>query len=385
MNLDLRSQSLVDGLSVEASAGTGKTYSITALVTRELVADPTLSIGEVLITTFTRNAAAQLRERMRRMLVAAEGALRGPAAPTDEFLASLRDLGDPADGAARIRRALATFDAANIMTIHQFCSIVLKAASQPVGAGGDDVPVSRLVAQAVNDELVGLMGSPAEPGSATAYLQDHLDPVGAAGVVTACLAHQRATPLLVTGASDASGAMRGKVERELRGFVEAAAGRVRATLRTEPSYDELVRRANEILGGGEHESVRAALAARFRFVLVDEAQDTDGAQWEILGAIFRRSRSLQAQDADDQLPERRGRRRRAQCAARRGAVRWRDGRPADRVRAGAGQGRGRARAGRAPRHPRVHRRLRRHRRTDRPHRPGGVARAAAVVGGRDHP
>jgi exodeoxyribonuclease V beta subunit len=287
MNLDLRSQSLVDGLSVEASAGTGKTYSITALVTRELVADPTLSIGEVLITTFTRNAAAQLRERMRRMLVAAEGALRGPAEPTDEFLASLRDLGDPADGAARIRRALATFDAANIMTIHQFCSIVLKAASQPVGAGGDDVPVSRLVAQAVNDELVGLMGSPAEPGSATAYLQDHLDPVGAAGVVTACLAHQRATPLLVTGASDAGGSLRGKVERELRGFVEAAAGRVRATLRTEPSYDELVRRANEILGGGEHESVRAALAARFRFVLVDEAQDTDGAQWEILGAIFR--------------------------------------------------------------------------------------------------
>lgn len=287
MTLDLGTQSLEHGLSVEASAGTGKTFSITALVTRELVVDPTLSIGDVLITTFTRNAAAQLRERMRRMLVAAEGALSAPSAPSDEFLSSLRELGEPPAGAAAIRRALATFDTANIMTIHQFCSIVLKTASLPVGAGGDDVPLPRLVAQAVNDEFVGLMGSQAPTGSATKHLQGQLDPARAAAVVMASLAHPHAQLLMVTGAEEAGSIVRPSLERLLREFVGSAAARVRAELRKEPSYDEMVRRAREVLCGGGHESVRAAIADRFRFVLVDEAQDTDGVQWEILGSLFR--------------------------------------------------------------------------------------------------
>jgi len=293
MNLDLRTQALVHDLSVEASAGTGKTYSITALVTRELIADASLSIGEVLITTFTRNAAAQLRERTRRMLVAAEAALLASSAPSDDFLASLRDLGDPSEGVSRVRRALAAFDSANIMTIHQFCSIVLKTASVPVGAHGEDVPVSRLIAQAVNDEHVGLMGSSASPDSAAGHLREHLDPAGAALVVAQHLAHQRARLMLVTGAEDVNVAQRSAIERALCEFVEAATARVRTTLRTEPSYDEMVRRAYEVMCGGEHESVRAAIAERFRFVLVDEAQDTDGTQWEILGSIFRDPSSRQ--------------------------------------------------------------------------------------------
>jgi hypothetical protein len=52
---------------LEASAGTGKTYSITSLVLR-LVAEQRVPLDRVLIVTFTRAAAAELRGRVRERL-----------------------------------------------------------------------------------------------------------------------------------------------------------------------------------------------------------------------------------------------------------------------------------------------------------------------------
>ena len=58
------------GTVVDASAGTGKTYAVAAHVTLALATDATLGIGKILVTTFTRNAAAELRDRVRRRIVA---------------------------------------------------------------------------------------------------------------------------------------------------------------------------------------------------------------------------------------------------------------------------------------------------------------------------
>ena len=67
--LDLQSHVLVNGHVIEASAGTGKTYSVAALVVRELAENEDLRIGNILITTFTRAAAAELKSRIRLRLV----------------------------------------------------------------------------------------------------------------------------------------------------------------------------------------------------------------------------------------------------------------------------------------------------------------------------
>jgi len=75
-DLNLITDPLVNGLVVEASAGTGKTYSVAALVTRELATREDLRIGDILITTFTRNAAAELRDRVRARLVDTANQLR---------------------------------------------------------------------------------------------------------------------------------------------------------------------------------------------------------------------------------------------------------------------------------------------------------------------
>ncbi|MEO8161449.1 MAG: UvrD-helicase domain-containing protein, partial [Arenimonas sp.] len=52
---------------IEASAGTGKTYTLATLVTR-LVVEQGLRVGEILAVTFTEAATQELRKRIRLRL-----------------------------------------------------------------------------------------------------------------------------------------------------------------------------------------------------------------------------------------------------------------------------------------------------------------------------
>src|SRR3954462_6955065 len=84
---------LPQGITVlEASAGTGKTYTIAALAAR-YVAEGT-PLDRLLLVTFTRMATGELRERVRERLVRTEQgldrALAGaPAAERDDVVALL--------------------------------------------------------------------------------------------------------------------------------------------------------------------------------------------------------------------------------------------------------------------------------------------------------
>jgi len=76
-DFDILNPKLVNGTVIEASAGTGKTFSVASIVTRAIALDENVRIGNVLVTTFTRNAAAELRDRIRRRIVSTEAQLRG--------------------------------------------------------------------------------------------------------------------------------------------------------------------------------------------------------------------------------------------------------------------------------------------------------------------
>ena len=135
---------LPTGVTVlEASAGTGKTYTIAALAAR-YVAEGT-PLEQLLLVTFTRMATGELRERVRERLVAAEQgldrALAGAAAdatrssrcsPTGRRTRSR-------ERRERLARALADFDAATIATTHGFCQEVLGG----LGVAGDVEPRRR--------------------------------------------------------------------------------------------------------------------------------------------------------------------------------------------------------------------------------------------------
>jgi hypothetical protein len=129
---------------LEASAGTGKTYTIAALVAR-YVAEGVATLDEMPVITFSRMASQELRERVRSRLVAAERALSEPAGipAGEEFLELLCGVGasELHERRRRIAEALADFDGATIATTHQFCQLVLRS----LGVAGDSDAATTLV------------------------------------------------------------------------------------------------------------------------------------------------------------------------------------------------------------------------------------------------
>ncbi len=124
---------------LEASAGTGKTFTIAALTARYVAEG--LPIDRLLVITFTRMATGELRERVRERLVTAFDGLTallesGVAVSAGDEVLELLATG-PTDQVAlrrdRLGKAIADFDAATIETTHGFCLQVLYG----LGTAGD--------------------------------------------------------------------------------------------------------------------------------------------------------------------------------------------------------------------------------------------------------
>lgn len=110
---------------IDASAGTGKTYTITALVVR-LLLEKRLTIQQILVVTYTEAAAADLRIRIRDMLVTARSCFAGHGCG-EAFLAELHEtIADHARAGRDLACALNDFDEAPIYTIHAFCQRMLR-------------------------------------------------------------------------------------------------------------------------------------------------------------------------------------------------------------------------------------------------------------------
>jgi exodeoxyribonuclease V beta subunit len=112
---------------IEASAGTGKTYTIANLYLRHIVEGR--KVSEILVVTFTVAATDELRGRIRARLSEALGLLEHERASEDELLtelaARIADLGLREQTVKRLRLAVRTMDEAAIYTIHSFCQRAL--------------------------------------------------------------------------------------------------------------------------------------------------------------------------------------------------------------------------------------------------------------------
>ena len=90
-------------LAVEASAGTGKTYTLTALAVRFL-AEQDVAISQLLVVTFTRAATHELRARVRSRLVQAHAHLAAGCPETDDDVLTAIADADEAERTRRLRR-----------------------------------------------------------------------------------------------------------------------------------------------------------------------------------------------------------------------------------------------------------------------------------------
>jgi len=108
---------------IEASAGTGKTYTIGNLYVR-LISEG-FRVADILVVTFTVAATEELRGRIRQRLLQARQVLAG-AGSSDPFLAEwAQQLGDRAAVETRLKQALRSMDEAAIYTINGFCQRAL--------------------------------------------------------------------------------------------------------------------------------------------------------------------------------------------------------------------------------------------------------------------
>ncbi|WP_299036165.1 UvrD-helicase domain-containing protein [uncultured Pseudokineococcus sp.] len=269
---------------LEASAGTGKTWTIAALVAR-YVAEAGLPVDQLLVMTFSRESTRELRERVRARLVEARDALSRDVPPEeepDELLALLRG-GGAADVALRRRRladALASFDAATVTTTHGFCQRVLLT----LGAGADHDARTELVEDVrdVVDEVAHdlylrrwAVAGAEEPTLSPADFRE-LARVAALDPATDLLPRdgEPDVPVLPALRARVGRAVRAEVQRRLR-----AAGQM--------GYDDLLLRLVHVLGDpGSGPRARERLRALHRVVLVDEFQDTDPVQWRVLRSAF---------------------------------------------------------------------------------------------------
>ncbi|WP_305783993.1 UvrD-helicase domain-containing protein [Symbioplanes lichenis] len=275
---DVRGELPEGTVVLEASAGTGKTYTIAALAAR-YVAEGHASLHELLLVTFGRAATAELRQRVRERLVSAEKGLAGEA-EHDEVVARLADA--PPEEVARRRARLATaiagFDAATIATTHQFCHEVL--ASLGIAADTDRDAVftedpDDLVVEVADDLYLRKYAQPGAP--APAMSRDCALDVARQAVADS---QARLEPCSAPAGSEAEARYR---------FAEAVRREVAHRKRTRrlTGYDDMLTGLAAVLTDpvrGPEASRR--LRERYRVVLVDEFQDTDPVQWTIVRTAF---------------------------------------------------------------------------------------------------
>jgi len=111
-------------LLLEASAGTGKTYTLALLFLR-LLLEQGLAVDQILVVTFTRAATGELRDRIRRRIRQALLALE-QGKSEDPLLQALLERIEPELARQRLDDALIRMDEAAIHTIHGFCQRVLQ-------------------------------------------------------------------------------------------------------------------------------------------------------------------------------------------------------------------------------------------------------------------
>ena len=289
---------------IEASAGTGKTTTISAIVLR-LLAEQGIPIEQILVTTYTELATAELRGRIRETITDALAQTRLP------FVAEIvKRVTDRKQFELRLKLALQSFDEASIFTIHSFCARVLADRAFESGVpfetelvadqsrflhevvddfwranfyNDDTIVAGVLRAQLTPAHLVELLTQltnnptlrvwpPAEDRVALEKKITELCQAGGDGEELTALAER----FVISLESDFCEWARAELRR-------------RKTDRQVQSFDDMLTRLDEALRGERGSELRKSLRERFPVALVDEFQDTDPVQYSIFSQIYRGS------------------------------------------------------------------------------------------------
>jgi exodeoxyribonuclease V beta subunit len=263
---------------IEASAGTGKTYTLAGLVVR-YVAEAGYRIDELLVVTFTRAAAAELRDRIRARLAEAVAALRNPLdAPFDDPLLVLLAEKETPTRLVRLERSLVDFDAATITTIHGFAQQVLATLGSSTSTNPDATLLEdseELIHTVCADVLAAEALTEASYAATLPSLKDLVS------MATRVLGNPGIR--VVPDADDPSASLSASRLRVLLEKIIHEVGR-RKSLAGTRSFDDLLVELRDALR--DNPAISTGLLRRYPVALIDEFQDTDPVQWEFFSTLF---------------------------------------------------------------------------------------------------
>ncbi len=325
---------------IEASAGTGKTYTLATLAAR-WIAQTEIPTSQLLVVTFTRDAAAELRSRVRNRLTDLDRSLSSDDQPTNDDLAAyLRQSPDCRLHRARIATAIRDFDQATITTIHSFCQQLLARSGlegnprfrlrSDVASIEADVLMNSLTARSFAIDDAGVLptanllvnglaqarnhpDTPLAPGdrefnerrAALDRVMEILDSHGgqpqdlnsaeALEALDLWQQHGSAETLMSnrTKVDPRTKVVNAMTELRKAAITAQVIASSRDTLehrladQGELGFADLLLQARSLITGST--ATQAELSARWSVVFIDEFQDTDPTQWDIIASMLEAS------------------------------------------------------------------------------------------------
>jgi DNA helicase-2/ATP-dependent DNA helicase PcrA len=259
---------------VDAGAGSGKTQTTVATVLHLLETQPALSIDRFVLITFTLAAAAELRDRLDKSLI--------------EQAARVSSM----EARARWSETRERLPNAFLGTIHGFCRLILRSFGYgSLVAREADVEFSRtLEREAVTDAVEETFAADPEhvlrEGLGTRWQTYQLETL-----VREILTHVRNRgifPAQVALETAAQADDPGQARRVAVANLVARAGELYASRKKEDQKvdaTDLLQRTAETLESAEGPPIAAKLGVRYRYLFVDEFQDTDEVQMRIVDAL----------------------------------------------------------------------------------------------------
>lgn len=312
--------SLNGKLLIEASAGTGKTYSLMHIILRLLVEEK-IQVNEILVVTFMKAAAAELRARLRKLLINLTESLGSVKLKIDDKTLSdqiqlwQEQLGLSQDELREIfSSALDKIDDVSIYTIHSFCQKALKdyafSSKEPFDfelVDSEDELIGQVAEDFLRREIPKLSEDTRK--LVIEFGEDGNDGGGWAQVLKHTASLPKNIPLkdqyrFIFGFEDKECKKEEPVPEEFAEFadklIEEGNKTLEAIKKQEQlsTFDDLLRQMQEKVTEGEqkpNEFVKK-LREKYKAVLIDEFQDTDAVQYSIFRNLFI------TQDADPNRP-----------------------------------------------------------------------------------
>lgn len=263
-----------DGI-IDASAGTGKTYTLQSIVLKLVVDKCVDSVKNILLVTYTEKAAGELRDRIRKVLEEAK-------LPLDDF------------------------DEMSICTIHSFCHELLteyafenRVAMQTEILGSDKELKAKAFHDAVrSDEYAKKLREIGEGVCFTTLMKEA--EIGSIDqLIKIANNHFDATEKLCEEGTDEKIVVTAQLVNRLLPIAREkfALYKVEATGMT---FDDIIEKASEVIKAEsekEFSSLIEAIRRKYRIALVDEFQDTDAKQWTIFKTVFSSEFNKNVKDA----------------------------------------------------------------------------------------